>query len=98
MKSRAPHEIWYCKEYWNGDSRDGQYLNGEGYHYFQMKGSGEILKAYEFYETDDGDEKATPLEDMIGLNWFEYFGYKDDELLDIIADHDFFAIEGLHQN
>jgi len=89
------NRVWYCKEYWFGDSYDGQYSNGEGYHYFEMQGAGTILKAYEYYETDDGQECVTPLPDFIGLNWFTYFGYEDDELLEPIAEYQFTRMENL---
>ena len=28
---------FYAREYWTGDSRDGQLVNGDGYHYFRLK-------------------------------------------------------------
>lgn len=88
-------QIWYCREYWCGDSKDGQYVNGDGYHYFEMTGDGKILKAFEYYETDDGEEKATELPELVGLNWFGYFGFEDDEILEAVPFHEFNYIEEL---
>lgn len=90
---KNPKEIWYCRELWTGDSRDGHFTNGDGYHYFQMQGHGEILKAYEFYETDEGEERVTELPDLVGINWFNFFGYEDDELLEVVPEHVFTLIE-----
>ncbi|MBX9704499.1 MAG: hypothetical protein K2X39_10135 [Silvanigrellaceae bacterium] len=93
--NRDPEEIWYCREYWNGDSRDGNYTNGDGYHYFEMKGNGHIQKAIEYYETDDGEERSTPTPELVGINWFEYFGFEDEELLEMITEHEFNYVEQL---
>lgn len=95
---RVPHDpekTWHCREYWTGDSRDGQYCNGDGYHYFEMKGDGIIAKALEYYETDEGEEKTTELPELVGTNWFEFFGFEDDELLETVAEHEFDYIEQL---
>lgn len=92
---RRPDEIWHCREYWSGDSRDGQFTNGDGYHYFEMKGSGLIIKALEYYETDDGEERSTEVPELIGINWFEFFGFDDDELLENVPEHEFAYVEGL---
>jgi hypothetical protein len=93
--SRDPDVIWHCREYWNGDSKDGHLINGDGYHYFEMKGNGYILRALEFYETEDGEEKSTELPELVGLNWFQFFGFEDDEILEGIAAHEFFHVESL---
>lgn len=92
-KTRKNDEVWYCRECWNGDSRDGQYMNGDGYHYFEMKGDGNVVKAFEFYETDDGEEHITLVPELIGINWYSFFGFEDDELLEIIPEHEFVYIE-----
>lgn len=92
---RHAEEIWHCREYWTGDSRDGQFTNGDGYHYFEMKGGGTITKALEYYETDDGEEHSTEVPELVGINWFEFFGFEDDELLEIVPEHEFAYIEGL---
>jgi hypothetical protein len=94
-KDRKIDEVWYCREYWSGDSRDGHYINGDGYHYFQMMGDGNILKAYEYYETDDGEEKATYVPELIGIHWFSFFGFEDEELLESVAESEFLEVEHL---
>ena len=76
-------------------NRDGQYANGDGYHYFEMKGQGLIIKAIEFYETDDGEEHTTEVPELVGLNWFGFFGFEDDEILEAVSPHEFSYIESL---
>jgi len=93
MNQKKIKDIWYCKELWSGDSRDGHFTNGDGYHYFQMQSDGLILKAFEFYETDEGEEKVTELPDLVGINWFSFFGYEDDELLEHVPEHVFALVE-----
>lgn len=88
-------DVWYCREYWNGDSRDGQYTNGDGYHYFRMKGDGIVQSAIEYYETDDGEEHSCDVPELVGINWFEFFGFEDDELLEKVPEHEFVYIEQL---
>jgi hypothetical protein len=88
-------ETRFCREYWSGDSRDGQFTNGDGYHYFHMRPDGFVLDAYEYYETDDGEERATRLAEFIGLNWFETFGFEDDELLEAVTRQEFEMIREL---
>ncbi len=85
----------YCREYWTGDSRDGQYLNGDGYHYFQMKDDGFVIDAYEYYETDDGEERSCRLSEFVGINWFDYFGFEDDELLEEVPHQEFELIKSI---
>lgn len=94
-KQRKSGETWYCREYWSGDSRDGQYLNSDGYHYFEMSGDGNILKAFEYYETDEGEEHSTYIPELVGLNWFSFFGFEDEELLEVIPAHEFHYVEQL---
>lgn len=94
MKRKAD-EVWYCREYWSGDSRDGQFINGDGYHYFEMIGDGIVQKAYEYYENDEGEEKVTPTPELVGINWFEFFGFEDEELLEVVKEHEFYHIEQL---
>ncbi len=91
----APEIRRYCREFWFGDSRDGQLIGGEGYYYYEMLASGEILCAYEFYETDDGEERILELADMVGVNWYQCFGFEDDEILDAISPYEFTYIQGL---
>jgi hypothetical protein len=88
-------EIVYCKEGWHGNSRDGMYLGGEGYTYFEMTGKGEVLSAIEYYETDDGDEKVCEVPELKGINWFAYFGFEDDEVLEIVNAGEYLWIEDL---
>lgn len=97
-KKHAPDTTWHCREPWFGDSRDGQLINGEGYHYFQMKGDGHIEKAIEWYESDDGEEHTSDVPELVGLNWYEFFGYDDDEILETVPSHEFSYIENLTQN
>lgn len=82
IKIQPPQEpavIWYCREYWCGDSKDGLYVNGDGYHYFEMQRDGMILKAFEYYEAEDGEEHSTPLPELIGINWYSFFGFKEED-------------------
>ena len=95
-KPREAGELWYAREYWSGDSRDGQYSNGDGYHYFELKGGGHVLRAFEYYETDDGEEHATELAELVGINWFSFFGFEEaDELLETFPEHEFLHISEL---
>ena len=89
--TRSAHEVWYCKEYWNGDSKDGVYVNGDGYHFYKIEGNGNIIDAFEFYESDDGEERSLHLPDLIGINWYAFFGYteNDSELLEPVPEHAF---------
>lgn len=91
---RPPDSIWHCREPWYGDSRDGQFINGEGYHYFSMKGDGIIQRAVEWYESDDGEEHCTDIPELVGINWFKFFGFEDEEILETIPAHEFLHIEG----
>jgi hypothetical protein len=93
---RGNDEIWYAREYWNGDSKDGIYQNGDGYHYFELKGTGKITRAIEYYETDDGEEHATEISELVGIHWFEFFGFEEaDELLESVPEHEFLYISEL---
>lgn len=97
-KKRTGSEIWFCREGWNGDSRDGQFINGDGYHYFEMRGDGNIVKAYEYYETDDGEEHVSIVAELVGINWFSFFGFEDEEVLENVPEHEFHYIEQLLKN
>lgn len=90
-------EMVYAREYWTGDSRDGNLVNGDGYHYFRMLKSGKILEAFEFYELDDGSQVATYLPEMKDVNWIEDLGFDDLEVLDMITVHDFDLVKSLTQ-
>lgn len=87
-------DVIYAREYWNGDSRDGNLVNGDGYHYYSMTKGGKILEAYEFYETEDGSTVVSPMPEMRNVNWFEDLGFPDMELLDIIREDEFSRIRG----
>jgi hypothetical protein len=91
-------EIVFAKEYWTGDSRDGAVVNGDGYHFYRMTSLGEILDAYEFYETDDGRECVAPLPEMIGVHWQNDLGFEDFEALDFIKEYEFDRIKEISTN
>ena len=82
-------EIRYCRECWNGNSRDGLFTNGDGYHYYELKRDGTIQKAFEYYEDDEAEEHALALTEFIGMNWFEIFGKNNEEILENIPEHEF---------
>lgn len=77
-------DIFYTREQWFGDSRDGIVTSGEGWHYFKMTVPGKILEAYEVYETEAGDEIVTPLPDLAEIDWIHDFGFEDLEALEKI--------------
>lgn len=85
----------FAREYWTGDSRDGAVVNGDGYHYYRMSKDGRILEAYEFYETDDGVEVASPLPEMLNVSWKEDLGFEDLEALDVIQEGEFDRVRDL---
>lgn len=91
--SSPPGEETFAKEYWTGDSRDGVLVNGDGYHYYRMTKAGQILEAYEYYETEDGREFVSPLPEMLNVHWIEDLGFEDFEALDIIKEFDFQRIK-----
>lgn len=93
--AHTTEERRFCREYWTGDSKDGQFTNGDGYHYYEMKGNGDVLDAYEYYETDDGEEHVSHLPELIGVNWFSYFGFEDDELLENVAEQEYEYVRNL---
>jgi hypothetical protein len=85
----------YTREYWTGDSRDGAVVNGDGYHYYRMSPAGLIIEAYEFYETDDGVEVASPLPEMHNVNWKQDLGFEDMDALDMIDEREFDRVKEL---
>tara|TARA_B100000902_G_C26945582_1_gene733212 strand:- start:51 stop:341 length:291 start_codon:yes stop_codon:yes gene_type:complete len=85
----------FAKEYWTGDSRDGQIVNGDGYHYYEMSKEGLIIDAYEFYERDDGTEVASPLPEMKNVSWTKDLGFEDWEVLDTIKKFEFDRVKEL---
>jgi hypothetical protein len=90
---KVTEEEFYAKEYWNGDSRDGVLVNGDGYHYYRMTKSGKILEAYEYYETEDGQECVCPLPEMMQIHWLEDLGFEDFDALDIIKEFEFMSVK-----
>lgn len=87
--SAAKDEIFFAKEYWTGDSRDGHIVNGDGYHYYQLNQGGRIMEAYEWYEKDDGTTVVSPLPEMLNVGWIEDLGFDDFEVLDIITESEY---------
>jgi hypothetical protein len=91
-------DIFFAREYWTGDSRDGHIVNGDGYHYYQLTGRGKILEAYEYYEKDDGTSVVSPLPEMLNIDWIGDLGFEDLEVLDPISEFEYFRIkEMLHE-
>ncbi len=90
-------ECIFTKEYWTGDSRDGAVVNGDGYHYYRMSRDGVIFEAYEFYETDDGIEVASPLPEMLNIDWQKDLGFEDLDALDVIDETEFSRVKELTQ-
>lgn len=88
-------KILFKREYWSGDSRDGMIINGDGYHFFSMDQRGTIIEAYELYETEEGDEIATPLPEMHNVNWMKDLGFKNFEILDSIDEKEFIRIKAI---
>ena len=95
--STSQQSEMFAREYWTGDSRDGAVVNGDGYHYYRMSKEGTIVEAYEFYETDDGVEVASPLPEMQNVNWKEDLGFEDLDALDLISEGEFSRIRELTQ-
>lgn len=99
MQAQVPPtaSVIFAREYWTGDSRDGAIVNGDGYHYYRMSRDGLIIEAYEFYETDDGVEVASPLPEMQNISWVEDLGFEDLDALDLIEEHEFRRVKDLTQ-
>ena len=91
-------EFIYMREYWTGDSRDGNLINGDGYHYYRMSKEGKIFEAYEWYEQDDGVAVVSPLPEMKDVDWIEDLGFTDMEVLDQISRSKFEEIQKLARN
>lgn len=88
-------QLIYTREYWSGDSRDGNLINGDGYHYFKMTALGKILEAYEYYEQDDGCGIVSPLPEMQNVDWIKDLGFDDMEVLDMINEGEFNRIKNM---
>lgn len=85
----------FAREYWFGDSRDGNMVNGDGYHYYRMSDDGLICEAYEVYEAEDGSEVVAPLPEMHNVHWMKDLGYTDWEVLEKVAESEFSRIKEL---
>jgi hypothetical protein len=95
IRQAGQEEQLFAREYWTGDSRDGALVNGDGYHYYRMTKSGQILEAYECYELEDGRECANPLPEMLNVNWLSDLGFEDFEALDMIKELEFSRIKDI---
>ncbi len=91
-------DILFAREYWTGDSRDGNLVNGDGYHYYRMSKDGKIIEAFEFYESDDGVPVVSPLPEMKNVHWIDELGFEDMDSLDIIKEYDFLRIKNIYEN
>ena len=60
-----------------------------------MSRNGLIIEAYEFYETDDGVEVASPLPEMQNVDWVKDLGFEDMDALDVIDENEFSRIRDL---
>lgn len=95
LDTESENKPRYCRECWNGNSRDGIFVNGDGYHYYEMLTDGTIQKAYEYYENEDAEEHVLPLSEFIGANWYEIFGANDEEILESVPEHEFNKVMNL---
>ena len=92
-EDKQPEKLFFAKEYWTGDSRDGQVVNGDGYHYYLITGRGKILEAFEYYERDDGTSVVSPLPEMLNVGWIDDLGFEDFEVLDEITEDEYEAVK-----
>lgn len=95
MDNTNQDKIFYFKEYWFGDSKDGKLINGEGLHYFKMQPYGFIVSAYEYYEEDDGSEVVTHLPEMENVDWIKDLGFENTDTLEEITEAEFNRIKEL---
>lgn len=94
--STNSEQFIFRREYWNGDSRDGIMVNGDGYHFFKMEPKGKIIEAYEIYEREDGEEIVTPLPEMHNVNWIDDLGFDDlNEVLDSVEEYEFLRVKDI---
>ena len=89
---------FYAKEYWSGDSRDGQLVGGDGYHYYKLSALGVVQEAYEVYESDGGDVKVTPLPEMLNVNWKSDLGFDDFEQLEEVETEEFDYVADIYKS
>ena len=85
----SPGTYVFAKEYWNGDSRDGYIVNGDGYHYYRLRSDGLIAEAYELYEREDGTKVVSPLPEMQDVHWNIDLGFQGLEELEMITELEF---------
>jgi len=82
-------KVVFRKEFWSGDSRDGKFVNGEGYHYFKMTEDGLIIEALELYDADNGEEVVSDVPEMKKVHWIKDLGFKDFDTLDALEEDEF---------
>lgn len=82
-------KLLYFIEQWSGNSRDGKAQDVDGFHFLKMTPEGDILEAYEAYETEDGVNVVTKVPEMCGVNWLKDLGYQDFDDLESIREEDF---------
>ena len=81
--------IIFKKEFWSGDSRDGKFQNGEGFHYFKMTEDGLILEALEVYDSEEGVEVVSNVPEMSKVHWIKDLGFHDFDTLDGLEKSEF---------
>ena len=89
---------FYAREYWTGDSRDGQLVNGDGYHYFRLKKDGTILKRMNITKLKMELAFSSLLPEMKNVGWIKDLGFDDFEVLETIGDRDFNFIKEINKN
>jgi hypothetical protein len=87
----------YFKESWAGNSRDGELVGGEGWHYFRIKSGSKIVEAFELYLNEEGDDVVTILGDMVGVDWVLDFGFANLDELEEISEDEFLQVKETHQ-
>lgn len=93
-----PVGVRYFKEDWYGQSRDGQVEDGEGYHFLAIQKDGLIIEAFEYYETDEGEERISSVPELRGKNWLLDLGYDDFEPLEEITERVFLEVREASQS
>jgi hypothetical protein len=88
---------FYYKETWAGNSRDGEVVGGEGWHYFCIQDGSTIVEAFELYMSEEGDDVVTILHDMVGVDWIRDFGFSNLDELEKISEDDFLLVKESHQ-
>ena len=88
-------DIWYARESWDGDSRDGKMQQGEGFHYLKLSADGMILQAFEWYESDSGEPHVSKVPELCKVHWIRDLGYEDFDVLQKVSKLDFEGVEEL---